>query len=542
MDFKNLLLIIVCLVSLMLSFLIVRGKKDKTNVSFALFILSIAIWAVGIAFFRISETIEASLLFAKIYYVAAAAIPTFFLYFSLVFQREHKTFSLKKNFLIFVPLISLILLFLTQRNFLIKDIIIYGWGKSVVFQKFDYLMYSFFFVSFLLFSYFNLLKTYLSKKKESVLLKKQFHFIFGGTIIPYLLAMYFNLFLPWTNYKYIWIGPLFATMVAISVVYTITKHHFVGTKVITTEIFSGLLFIFLFVQFALSDSEKGGLVNGFVFIGFSIFAILLIKSVLNEVRAKEQLAKLSNDLKKANSELKKLDQAKSEFLSIASHQLRTPITVIKGYTSMLLEGDYGKLPQKATETINKVFQSSNRLAMMIEDFLNISRIEMGRMKYEFDNFDLKKVAEDIIADFLDNNSKAKSLDIKFESQGTNFEIYADKNKITQVLSNLIDNSVKYTPKGFINISLHKTQNDNAVLFQIEDSGVGIPQETLPQLFTKFTRAKDISRLHTGGTGLGLFVAKKIVESHKGKIWAKSEGVGKGSAFFVELPVHPGKRD
>ena len=177
------------------------------------------------------------------------------------------------------------------------------------------------------------------------------------------------------------------------------------------------------------------------------FGTLLIRSVLKEIKTREQMEKLAGELGVANEKLKQLDQAKTEFLSIASHQLRSPLTAIKGYSSMIIEGSYGAISEKVKETINKIFVSSNRLVSIIGDFLDVSRIELGKMQYEFTDFDIREMVNNLVEEFK-ANYKDQQLELSFESKDAGkIMINADFGKIRQVVSNIIDNAMKYTEKG-----------------------------------------------------------------------------------------------
>jgi signal transduction histidine kinase len=239
------------------------------------------------------------------------------------------------------------------------------------------------------------------------------------------------------------------------------------------------------------------------------------------------------ELRQANAELKKLDKAKSEFISIASHQLRTPLTVIKGYASMMLDGSFGEMSAPIKENMTKVFDSNERLIGLVEDLLNISRIESGRLKFDFEKAQLDEVVSSVVEE-LTPSAEAKALKLAYEKKGDLPEMMLDKRKIRQVIMNITDNSIKYTKAGSINITLEFVKNK--LRFCIKDTGMGISPSDLPNLFKKFSRGEDTSIVHTEGTGLGLYVGKQMVEAHGGKIWAESEGVGKGSAFCFELPI------
>jgi signal transduction histidine kinase len=228
-----------------------------------------------------------------------------------------------------------------------------------------------------------------------------------------------------------------------------------------------------------------------------------------------------------------LDRMKTEFVSIASHQLRTPITAIKGYASMLLEGSFGHVDNKVKDAIAVVFDSSQKLVSVVEDFLNITRIELGKMKYDMALFNFKELTERVIGE-LKPTIERKGIKLNFSADAGPHQISGDTGKISQVISNLIDNSLKYTPKGEVDINVRRY--DNKIELSVKDSGVGIAPEVLPKLFEKFIRADDAGQTNISGTGLGLYVAKQIVEAHNGRIWAESEGPGKGSTFYVDFPA------
>jgi signal transduction histidine kinase len=282
----------------------------------------------------------------------------------------------------------------------------------------------------------------------------------------------------------------------------------------------------------------------------SVFGIWLINSVKNEVKRKEELQQMSNKLAEANDELRKLDNAKSEFISIASHQLRTPLTAIKGFVSLLLEGSYGKLDRKQEDVLNKVYLSNNRLIVLVEDLLNISRIESGRMEFRFEMCQVEDICREVMDDFI-VKAKEHKLSLEYKKQAESLpKIMIDGGKIREVISNIIDNAIKYTPKGGVTIKTEKvsgggqkiSSTEGAVRVIVSDTGIGIPKTELPYLFTKFSRGKDIKRLNAVGTGLGLYVGKSMIEANGGEIWAESDGQDKGSRFIIELPIGENKAE
>ena len=524
-----------------LSTLLFLRSRTQSSVFLSLSACGAGLWiASTIIFLNASQPVLFTI-GTKGLHVAGIMILTAFVCFSYTFSGGN--IKLNKKFLFSLLIISVLFIYIIvfTENIVQTTRDYAGVSNSSISFGNLYPCYSLYILLSAFLSYYFLIKK--SLKTKSKLEKVQLLYIGIGTIVSLSIGLVINIIWPFFGiFNHYWLGPFLSIFFVVFATYAIFKHHLFNIKVISVELFSALMSVFVLVDALLSKTKIEFILKFGLFMGVVGISILIIRSILNEIKTKEQLSKLSEELRGVNEELKKLDQAKSEFLSIASHQLRTPLTAMKGYSSMLLEEDYGVLSPKIKEVVDKIYQSSGGLATMIEDFLNVSRIEMGKMKYEFSNFDFKKVIDETITDFATNNKKAKTLDLQFATEGTDFNITADKNKITQVVSNLIDNSIKYTPKGFIKALLTRKPNTNIVLLKIEDSGIGISKETLPSLFQKFTRAKGVSRLHTGGTGLGLYVARKIVEDHGGIIWAESKGEGKGSAFFVELPIYPAGRD
>jgi signal transduction histidine kinase len=262
---------------------------------------------------------------------------------------------------------------------------------------------------------------------------------------------------------------------------------------------------------------------------------LLVRSVQKEISNRKKIESLAKDLEKANDHLKDLDKLKSEFLSLASHQIRAPLGAIKGYLSEIFEGDFGPVTKEVEAPLHIVYQSTENLVTIVNDFLNISRIEQGNMKYELSVFDFKKAVEEVAAAIKPNIDR-KGLTFSMEAQEGNYMVNADIGKIKQIVGNLMDNSIKYTPSGWMKAILTVDETARTIRLGIKDSGVGIAKETISQLFQKFTRAQDANRVNIMGTGLGLYVAKLMMEAQHGKIWVESEGKGKGSTFFIELPM------
>ena len=235
---------------------------------------------------------------------------------------------------------------------------------------------------------------------------------------------------------------------------------------------------------------------------------------------------------------KEVDRAKTEFISLASHQLRTPLSTIRWYTEVLLSEDLGKANPKQVKYIDEIYRADLRMIELVGALLNISRIELGTFIVEPQPTDIIKLAQDTIKD-LKPKILGKKLNIK-EQYGPDIPVMnIDPKLMRMVIENLLSNAVKYTPeKGQVDISIQKNAND--LLITVKDTGYGIPPEQQDKIFTKLFRADNIRDKETDGTGLGLYLVKSIIDHSDGKVWFESEE-NKGTTFYVSLPPNGMKK-
>jgi signal transduction histidine kinase len=246
-----------------------------------------------------------------------------------------------------------------------------------------------------------------------------------------------------------------------------------------------------------------------------------------------KVAVATKRLREANIHLKELDKAKDEFISMASHQLRTPLTTIKGYLSMLDEGDAGKLTKQQREFVGYAYAGSERMVNLISDLLNVSRMSTGKFLISKTPIDLIKMAADEVQQ-LQSHAKAKGLELIFAPQNKPLpSVMLDDNKTRQVIMNFIDNAIYYTKAGSVKVGV--AQVGKRVELRVTDTGIGVPKEAQKQLFTKFYRAANAQNVRPDGTGLGLYLAKRVVEDQGGTIIFETTE-GKGSTFGFSLPL------
>ncbi|MBI2013586.1 MAG: hypothetical protein HYS87_02045 [Candidatus Colwellbacteria bacterium] len=250
-------------------------------------------------------------------------------------------------------------------------------------------------------------------------------------------------------------------------------------------------------------------------------------------KSSEQIYAYSKDLSDANEKLKELDKLKSEFLSFASHQVKAPMAVIKGYASLVRDGNYGKVNTEVKEVARKIADSADRMIELVNNLLDMRKIEAGKMEYDMKKTDLVDMTEDIVND-LRPLADEKKLDLSFESQVPFAKAVVDPIKFRQIIFNFVENAIKYTPSGWVKAQvLEDAQRPSNLVVKVADTGLGIAPSTITKLFQEFNRG-DRAHKEIRGTGLGLFIAKKIVEDHGGEIWAESDGEGKGSTFYVSV--------
>lgn len=259
------------------------------------------------------------------------------------------------------------------------------------------------------------------------------------------------------------------------------------------------------------------------------------------LRMEKTGAREINELQDAfNSMITRVERAqemKTEFVSLAAHQLRTPLTAIKWGTTMVLEGDAGVISKDQKELLGKTSESTDRMILLINDLLNVARIEEGRYLQKTAVLKMNEVAKNMVKSYQD---MAKQKGVRLEAQVTKEEapeVLADVEKIRLVLQNLLENALRYTKKEG-KVTVRVVHDAKEVQVSVEDTGIGIPKDQEARIFEKFFRARNARTVDVNGSGLGLYLAQNIMGAHGGKLWFKSEE-GKGTTFAFSLPIVKG---
>lgn len=332
---------------------------------------------------------------------------------------------------------------------------------------------------------------------------------FGGGATNYFL---------WYNIPILPYGNFLVALFPFFLGYAVLRHNLFNTKILAAEFLTFIIWVAVFIRVMLASSfsdrlQEMGLLALVMFLG-----VFLVRSVLK--------------LDLAYDKLKELNQQKTAFLSFASHQVKAPITTIRGYASMIQDGSYGEVTDHTKEAAGKIMEIGSQMTSMVDDFLNLRKIEEGKMDFKMSALNLVALVESVV-DNLQFLAKAKNIKLTLERSPAipeSLTITGDTVKLRQVFQNLIENAIKYTDKGFVKVSL-QSRGMSGISVSVQDSGRGIPPEVLPRLFEQFYRGSAGS---IQGSGLGLFLAREIVKAHGGDIVAESEGEGKGARFSVVL--------
>ncbi len=517
-DWKLILISSLSLALFTLGITVIIRRFREIEVRFwGLFMIFSSLWVLSIAGFFYNLIFPDRTIWLKFTHsFGLFTALSLFLFLRYYFKEK----ILIKNLEFLLTIIGIFLLFIIFfTNLIVGEARDFSYEINIL-----YSLYSAFLLVTFLFCYYilviQLFKTFDTIQKINNIL------IFIGIVFSSVPALIFDLVLPYFGiFNYTWLGPMFIVFGVFAISLAIFKYKLFNITMITSEIIIFILWYFNLFRILNSTTPSEIRLNVFSLFFTIILGILLIRSVLKEVEQREKLEIL-------NKELERLNKIRTEFLSIASHQIRSPMVNIRGFLELLLQGYYGDISSKAKEILLKIYRNINEEINLVNNLLDYRKIEEGRMEYNFENINLVHLIRGVY-DFYKIRAEEKNLEFIFESDKEEIVIKGDEEKLKQVFVNIIDNAIKYTDKGFIKINIK--EKDNEVLVSVQDTGRGISKEDLEKIFEQFERGGVDRKI--AGSGLGLYISKEIIKAHKGKIWVESEGEGKGSTFYVELPFN-----
>lgn len=517
------LLFIATVVNSILSLFVMFGKRDMTNFVYSMFVLFAAFWALGLALFILENDLDRALIIANTYYIAAAGIPTFFLYFTLVFPSQ-ETLLTKKVLVLFLPIFLLSLGFVIDKNYIIESVDIIGKSKNVVLNYKNYITYSLFFIIFVVLSYINLFRSYIDSKDSDR--TNQLKFILIGTAVGFIFGMIFNLILPALgDYSQIWLGPLFSFIMVASIGYSISKFHLFNIQVVATEISTFILWLVILVRTLTSQTLTDQITNGIILVATVVIGIFIIRSVIKEVKQREQIESLAGELKRVN-------EGQVSLMHFMNHQVKGRFGNAKNIFAELLTDDYGVMPDEAKPLLEKGLEETNMGIDYVQNILRSSSADSGKLIYDMKLVDYKAVVE---REFEKEKLKAeqKGLNFSLKVEDGEYSVVGDLRQLGEATRNIIDNSVTYTFEGSVEVTLSSTKY--SVNLVIKDTGIGLTDTDKTSLFKSGGKGSESLKYNVNSTGYGLAFVKGVVDAHKGRVWAESEGRGKGSTFNLELP-------
>lgn len=504
-----------------------RIRKSASGILFVLLSLNFATWSI-VNYFSLNPPIQGVTLW-WVRLVLATAAPQAVLFALLMHTFPSSRLKLKKRWILasLALLCGQITLSVSPYVFTSLKVVegrfspVVGWGMAI------YMAIMVFFFSLGIF--WLIRKFFQTPKKE----RRNLFIILFGFVSMIVLLLVFLLFAVvfFDNTTFIPISPIFVLPFIVSTGYTLTRQEFLHIRLVATEFVASFLTIVLLSEAFLSGELVTIIWKTVFAIGVGILGFLLIKTAHKEIAQREELAELAKNLEHANIKLKELDDLKTEFLSIATHQLRTPLSIIKGYIELIEDGIYGKPSAKLRHVLHDMDVSNERLVKLVDEFLDVTRIEQGRTQYHFDNIDFGAMVEDVIKE-LHEKASTKQIVLKPEIS-KNTKIMGDLDRLRHGVFNFVDNAIKYSPnKSEVKITVDREKQ--GVALRVMDQGPGLDEKDIANLFQKFYRSSHVSR-DFEGTGLGLYVCRKFIEAHGGHVWAQSEGIGKGSEFGFWIP-------
>ena len=502
------------------SLIYLGNRKSWTGRTYLGLSLSCAIWSFGFLGLMSAANYQTAYFWRMFMDIGAVILPAFWMHFLYTVLNLA---SAKRKEIFFYYLAGLLLVILNVADYLHPGIFVEGVVGKGVFNYYPvaglgYYLFLLFYVAIVPYSFYYLIR---GSKDRSGVESKQIRFLLAASVLGFGgggTAFLLTFGVPIAPY-----GVILFALYPIIIAYAISKYHLFNIKVVVTELLTFGIWVFVLARTYVADTTTDIILNGGLLIFLVFSGVLLIRSVMQEIRQREQIEKLSEE--------------KSEFMSFASHQVKGPLTNFKLATNMLLSGDYGPLTEQVQNVIKGLYNTAEKAIPMVQNFLDVSKLEQtgGGMQFDKKPFDFRTVVQEVVKEQR-LIAAEKNIIINFvtENEG-NFNVNADASRMKDMVFNLVDNAVKYTPAGSVKVTLRADNQNKKILLSVKDSGVGLLKEDLARLFTKFGRGKDSKKINTSSSGLGLYLAKQIIDAHGGRIFAESEGAGKGSTFFVELP-------
>lgn len=512
MQKEYLILFSILIISLGLGlFVYLKEKNKRRGIHFLIFTTILILWSLSLYFYH-NPILLSSFQWIKItFFLTVIGISELICFIIIISNRSIKEF---KRWLIISLLLGMVIIWaLLGRGLMLLPpqfvtifllLFFYGaWGTVILFER---------------------------ALKNSVVVHLQIMYILIGlglfifsTAIVYILSPLIT-----GSTEYFWLGPLFSFFLVSFIAFAITRYRLFEMRAVLTEFFVVAMGIILLVLPFLIPNLNLKILTTVIFLSFCILGYYLIKGTQEESKRREEAERLTE-------EWEKLARSKDQFLLSIQHHLRTPLAPIKGYLEMILEGVYGREENPVIrEKLIEMKKLADTLYSLMESLLDIQELRMGKKTLNLESCQVENLIDGIIEE-LKWQAEQKGLYLKFEKVPLP-KIKLDKRKIREAIWNLVDNSIKYTNRG--GVTIRSKIEDGKLKFAISDTGIGMEKEEIEYLLKGrlFERGEEAKKLYGPGRGIGLSISTEFIKAHGGKIWAESEGWGKGTTFWIELPI------
>ncbi len=524
LDIINIFISIVVVLNLALGIFIYFTKKsDEINQSFFLFLIAATFWSSSMFFYRTYAGTEVSVLFTRILYLSAAVIPFVFLFFIRVFPEDKFSMSKKSIAFLAIPFLGISLISILP-NFLILGTTKPIHGENIIiFDNFLHTIYALYITIYFSICYVLLFIKYFKFKGTQ---RVQITYVILGTLISTIIGVITNLILPYIgDFSLNWLGQIGIIVMISSISYSILQHKLFDMKVVATQFIVFILCTALFARVLFSTNQSDLFINSAFLIIIIIVGFFLVRGVIKEVRLREQLDISNNKLLEAN-------QAQTSLIHFMNHQVKGRFGNAKNIFAELLTNDYGDMPESTKPLLQKGLEETTMGVDYVQNILRGASAESGKLPYEMKPLDFRKIVEESF-ERQKGFAEQKGLKISLSIDDGEYKMNGDARELGEATRNMIENSINYTPEGSIEIKL--SGDKYAIKLSIKDTGVGLSSDDKNNLFKSGGRGAESIKININSTGYGLAFVKGVVDAHKGRVWAESEGRGKGSVFSLELP-------
>ncbi len=535
-----------------LAFAIFLGSKKHSSRAFVLMIFFVMIWTLnaGIRAAVIDST--TALYLTRISYFLGTLIATCFVNFFIAYPDDKILGRKLKIFLIICETALFYVIVLTNYVILnaekIPETLFWSWNHGSLWMVFAGYFFGCWTAGLVV-----LFKKYrVSTENET---KHNLKFMFWALLIGIIPPSFFNIILPAAgSYQFDWLGPPTGLIWIIIIGYSIVKYRQMNVRVVAAEIFTFSIITIFFLNI-FTDFQLGILGRVIFFVTSIILGYFIIKGALAERDQKETLTSFNKTLnekvaeqtvevkrayeveKKANRELKQVDQNKNDFILITQHHLRTPLSQIRWYSDSIINGLYGDISVELGEVISKIDKAAEKLTKTLNDFLAITQLKIGTKVLNVQPINLKDVIETVLYD-LSSEIKRKKITVSFPANDNHWHLVsADSDRMKDVFAIILDNAILYNHQEGGKLRISTEQKNGILIVNVANTGIGLSKiDKLGLLKQSFYRSKEAKKVNPSGMGVGLLVAKTIVEAHHGSIVLESDGVKKEVKIEIKLPI------